>query len=33
VDALEQMVEEDRVGFARVGTPQDDEIGLFDLAV
>jgi hypothetical protein len=33
VDALEQVVEEDRVRLAGIGTPEEDEIRLLDLLV
>jgi hypothetical protein len=32
-DAAEEVVEEDRVGLARVRSPEDDEVRLLDLAV
>jgi hypothetical protein len=32
-DAAEEVVEEDRVGLARVRTPEDDEIRLLDFTV
>ena len=33
VDALQQMMEEDRVCFASIRTPQQDDVGLFDFFV
>jgi hypothetical protein len=33
VDALEEVVEEDRMGLAGVAAPQEDEIRLLDLTV
>ena len=32
-DALEQVVEEDRMRLAGVAAPQDDQVGLLDLAI
>jgi len=33
VDALEQVVEEDRMRLAGVAAPQDDQVGFLDLLV
>jgi hypothetical protein len=33
MDALEQVVEEDRVRLAGIGAPEEDEIRLLDLPV
>jgi hypothetical protein len=33
MDALQQVMEEDRVGLAGVGAPEEDDIRLLDLTV
>jgi hypothetical protein len=33
MDALQQMVEEDRMGLAGIGAPEEDDVRLLDLPV
>jgi hypothetical protein len=33
MDALEEVVEEDRMGLSGIATPEDDQVGLLGLTV